>query len=160
MSRLLSRLLLLTFLGLQASPIVADQQDVQRAAPAVREPQKTRAASKTTIRKWSELRRQYLSENQHLSNERRDAIINGGLVQGMTAREVALVWDRPTSQSYSKSADGIDQKWLFKGGLKPRPSITNAAPEWFSGSYDLFFRNGVLFRWQRHDPSNDLRSSN
>ena len=153
MSRLLPRLLLLAFLGLQASPIASDEQDVQRAPGKVRQPQKTRAASKTTIRKWLDLRSQYLSENQHLSNERRDAIMNGGLVRGMTAYEVTLVWDRPASRTYSKTADGIDQKWSFKWGLQPRPGITNAAPQWLSGSYDLFFRKGVLLRWQRQASS-------
>ena len=69
------------------------------------------------------LRREYVRANPALTNQTKNAIINGEVIKGMTRDEVAASWGRPVS--IARDSDGVSpprERWTY---LKELAGYTN-----------------------------------
>jgi len=78
-------------------------------------------------------RQTYINHHQSLSLEKKQAILNGKLLIGMTREEVLASWGRPRKSNISEGSWGVDEQWIY--GRHRRN---------FSDVCYVYFRNGIL----------------
>ena len=75
----------------------------------------------------------YVNHHPDLSSEKKQSILNGKLLRGMTREEVLASWGRPTKSNISEGSWGVDERWIYRSPSRYYPNTRY-----------VYFRNGIL----------------
>jgi len=85
----------------------------------------------------------YVKDNQRVSKQIKNAILNGFIVIGMTTDQVRASWGKPHDVNRTVGSWGVHEQWVYG-----HEEYYGAGVSGFTGDYYLYFENDLLTSWQ------------